>query len=62
MPMVPGYGAWIGVATPSVAPTSRNKPQLATIRKLATALGVDAADIAWPGDPLGLGDESEGGQ
>ena len=28
-------------------------PRLATIGKLAGALGMDAHEIAWPGDPLG---------
>lgn len=29
-------------------------PRYATIRKLAQALGVEPADVLWPGDPLGL--------
>lgn|GEM_PF-1764858 len=38
------------------------RPQMRTIRKLSEALGVAPADIAWPGDPLGLPDEQEGGE
>ena len=33
------------------------RPQMRTIRKLADALDMSPADIAWPGDPLGLQDE-----
>lgn len=36
------------------------KPHLATIRKLAAALGVTPQDIAWPGDPFSKLDPDEG--
>jgi DNA-binding Xre family transcriptional regulator len=29
------------------------QPRMATIRKLAAALGCEPQDIAWPGDPFG---------
>lgn len=50
-------GRAAGVAASTVLKIEEGAvPRLATIRKLASALGVDAVEIAWPGDPLGLGD------
>jgi DNA-binding XRE family transcriptional regulator len=47
-----------GVSASTVMDIERGShPQMKTIRKLAEALGVAPADIAWPGDPLGLPDE-----
>ena len=43
-----------GVETGTVTRIERRKrtPHMATIRKLAAALGCDPQTIAWPGDPF----------
>lgn len=48
-------GKRAGVAASTVLKIEEGAvPRLATIRKLASALDVEATDIEWPGDPLGL--------
>jgi transcriptional regulator with XRE-family HTH domain len=42
------------VATSTITAIERGAmPHMATIRKLAAALGCEPQDIAWPGDPFG---------
>ncbi len=52
-----------GVATSTVLDIEAGaKPRLSTIRKLAHALEMPPADIAWPGDPLWELEQEDGGQ
>lgn len=45
-----------GVADTTVADIERGSvPRYRTILKISNALGCRPEDIAWPGDPLGLG-------
>ncbi len=49
-----------GVALTTILAIERGtikRPHLETIEKLAQALGVRPEDIAWPGDPLSLGND-----
>ncbi len=50
-----------GVSPNTVMDIERGaRPHMATMRKLATALGVAPQDIAWPGDPFSKLDTEDG--
>jgi DNA-binding XRE family transcriptional regulator len=52
-----------GVSASTVLDIERGAtPRMATIRKLAKALGIAPQDIAWPGDPFSALDLSAGEQ
>jgi transcriptional regulator with XRE-family HTH domain len=61
---VPELAGKAGVAASTVLLIENEdvgKPRMATMRKLAAALGRGLQEIDWPGDPFGTGSASEGG-
>lgn len=59
---VPELAANAGVAASTVLLIENEgigKPRMATMRKLAAALGRGLQEVDWPGDPFGTGSVSE---
>jgi len=54
-------GKQAGVAASTIMAIEKGAhPRLSTIGKLSRALECEPTDVAWPGDPLGEGEEPEG--